>query len=191
MRHDMDSFWIAAAMTWKDAKIILASAFALLVPIKGLLIAVGVIIVIDTIMGIYAASKTGKKITSRRFSSVLSKMLIYQSVVIVAYAMDKLILGEFTALFVDINLLTTKVATLFVIGSELFSIDEKFRIINNGKGTWYQFKRLMGVAKMVRKETKDLDIDTDAIVEKAKKAPTEPIDEPKSQDDGTDMSVIN
>lgn len=172
----MNSFWISAGIVWKDTKLLFAMIFGLLAPIQGLLILVGVFILIDTIMGIWAAKKAGSTITSYKLSAMLSKMFIYQLIVIVAYALDKLILGELTGLFVDINLLITKIATLFVIGNELFSIDEKMRIIRGGKGIWYQFKRLIGVAKLVKRETKDIDIDS--IIDNVK------IDKEETKTDG-------
>lgn len=180
----MNTFWISAGIVWKDTKILIALAIGLLAPIKGLLIAVGIMIVIDTIFGVIAAKKQKKAITSNKLSGILSKMFVYQLIVIVAFALDKLILGEFTGLFVDINLLVTKVATLFIIGNELFSIDEKMRIIREGKGIWYEFKRLVGIAKLVKKETKSLEIDTDELIEKVKPKDTTNDEITTTEDDG-------
>ena len=155
----MNGFWVSAGLIWKDTKVLLALAIGLLAPIKGLLIIIGIFILIDTVLGVLAAKKRKIKITSNRLSSMLSKMLVYQLVVILAFALDKLILGDIVAIFISVPLLITKIAALFVLANEAYSIDEKIRIVRNGKGIWYQFKRLIGTAKLIKKETKDLDIE--------------------------------
>lgn len=154
----MDSMFISTGLMWKNFKFVLLFVFGLLAPIKGILILIGVFIVIDTVLGIMAAKKQKIKITSNRFSAMLSKSLVYQLIVIIAFAIDKLILGDFIALFFegDMTLMTTKVTALFVFVNEGFSIDEKIKILRNGKGAWYHFKKVLGLAKLVKKETKGL-----------------------------------
>jgi hypothetical protein len=139
-----------------NLKTFFLAAIGLLSPIKYLLILVGLFILIDTVVGIWAARKQHIVITSRRLSSVLSKMLVYQGIVILAYALDKLILGGIVSVFIDVPLLVTKIATLIILVNESFSIDEKVRILNKNKGTWFYFKRAVGLAKLVKKQTKDL-----------------------------------
>lgn len=140
-----------------NIKYLFMGAIGLLSPIKYLLILVGIWIFLDTILGVWAAKRQHIVITSRRLSSILSKMLVYQGIVILAYALDSLILGGIVSLFVtSVPLLVTKVATLLILVNESFSIDEKVRILNGNKGTWFYFKRAVGVAKLVKKTTKDL-----------------------------------
>jgi hypothetical protein len=128
----------------------------LLSPIKYILLLVGLSILADTIFGVYAAKKTGKKITSRRLSAFISKMLIYQTVVITMFAIDTLLLGEFLMLFISIPFVATKITALLLIINETISIDEKLRMLNPEKGLWFHFKRLIGIAKLVKKETEGL-----------------------------------
>jgi len=137
-------------------KHLLLGAIGLLSPIKYLLVLVGIWIVLDTILGIWAAKKQNIVITSRRMSAVLSKMLVYQGIVILAYVIDVTILGGIIALFISVPLLITKIATLMVLINESYSIDEKIRLLNENKAIWFYFKRALGVAKVIKKETKDL-----------------------------------
>ena len=71
--------------------------FAFLLPIRGLLICVGFAIVIDTVMGVYKAKKLNgwKSVSSRKLSALISKMFLYEGAIILFYAMDKFIMGEF------------------------------------------------------------------------------------------------
>ena len=150
-------------------KYLFLAAASLLSPIKYLLIIVGVFIVIDTVLGIWNAKHQQIPITSNRLSSVLSKMFVYQGIVILAYAIDVTILGGIVAIFVSVPLLITKIATMMVLINEAYSIDEKIRNLNDGKGTWFYFKRSIGVAKVLKKEYTDFDfkdIDKNPKVEK-------------------------
>lgn len=130
--------------------------FSLLAPIKWMLLLVGLFIFIDTIFGIYTAKKTGKQLTSRKLSKFISKMFVYQTVVILAYAIDKLLLGELILLFVSVPMLITKLAALALVVNETFSIDEKLKMINKEKGLWFYFKQMLGLARLVKKESGDL-----------------------------------
>lgn len=129
---------------------------ALLSPIKYLMILVGVFIVIDTIFGIYTSKKIGVKLTSRKLSRFISKMVVYQSVVILAFAIDKLLIGDLLLLVLSVPLTITKIATLALVINECFSIDEKLRMINSEKGLWFYFKQMIGIAKLIKKETDDI-----------------------------------
>lgn len=131
--------------------------FGLLAPIQPILLLVFVFIFLDTVMGVWASKKLKKQITSRKLSAFISKMLVYGSVVILTYALDKLLLGEFLLMLVSINLLATKVAAIALIIAEVYSIDEK--LVNvKGKGIWHYFKRLIGVAKLIKKEADGLEL---------------------------------
>jgi putative flippase GtrA len=132
-----------------------AMCFGLLAPIQPILLLVFGFIIADTVAGIWCSKKTGIKITSRRLSAFIAKMLVYSAVVILTYGLDKLLLGEFLLHIVSINLLATKVAAMALIFAEVYSIDEKL-IRVTGKGIWHYFKRLIGLAKMIKKEAKDL-----------------------------------
>lgn len=150
----MNHFLIAIQ---SKVKYLFLAAAGLLSPIKFLLVIVGVFILIDTVLGIWNAKKQQIAITSNRLASVLSKMFVYQGIVILAYAIDVSILGGIVAIFVSVPLLITKIATIMVLINEAYSIDEKIRNLNDGKGTWFYFKRSIGVAKVLKKEYTDFD----------------------------------
>ena len=146
----------ALLLTLKSkALLVLGSITGLLAPIQWVLLLVGMFIVLDTCFGIWAAYKTQKKLTSRRFSKFISKMFIYQLVIITVYALDKLLLGEFLLHFINIQLVLTKVTAICLIFAEVFSIDEKLKMVK-GKDLWSYFKRVVGLAKRIKSETEDL-----------------------------------
>lgn len=145
---------------YASLKYLFALAVGLLAPIQGLMVLVGIFIIIDTIMGVIAAKQKKIPITSRRLSRFIGKMFIYQIIIIVAFALDTLILGGLVSLFItSITLVITKIAALMLILNEVFSIDEKIRLMNDGKGIWFHFKRLLGVASRLKKEAGDLGIE--------------------------------
>lgn len=135
--------------------IFLGVCIGLLAPIAPILLLVFVFIIADTVFGIWSSKKLKQPIKSRRLARFISKMLVYGAVVIITYAMDVLLLGEFLLMIVSIKLLATKVAAIALIVNEVFSIDEKLRNVNN-KGIWDYFKRVIGIAKMIKKETDEL-----------------------------------
>ncbi len=63
-----------------------------LAPIHSVLIAVGVLIVLDMITGLLAARKRGEKITSANLKKTVTKAFLYQSSVVVAFLMEQLLL---------------------------------------------------------------------------------------------------
>jgi hypothetical protein len=129
--------------------------FGLLAPIQPILLLVFAFIMADTVAGIWCSKKTGVKITSRRLSAFISKMLVYAAVVILTYGLDVLLLGEFLLHIVSINLLATKVSAIALIFAEVYSIDEKL-IRVTGKGIWHYFKRVIGLAKMIKKQKEEI-----------------------------------
>ena len=138
------------------AALIFGSIFALLAPIQFVLLLVGAFIAADTVFGMYTAKKLGHKLTSRKFSKFISKMLVYQAVIILIYALDVLLLGEFFLMIVSVPLVLTKITSIALIAVEIFSIDEKLKMLKDGQGIWYHFKRLIGIAKLIKKETKEI-----------------------------------
>jgi hypothetical protein len=138
----------------------------LLSPIKWMMALVAIFIIADTIFGIWSARKLGMKLKSRKFARFISKMLVYQCVVITAFALDTLLLGEFFLLFISIPMVVTKLAALALIIAEIFSINEKLTNVNEGQGIWFHFTRLLKIAKFIKKEADELtnDINSEPIV---------------------------
>lgn len=127
--------------------------FAFLLPIRGLLICVGFAIVIDTVMGVYKAKKLNgwKSVSSRKLSALISKMFLYEGAIILFYAMDKFIMGEFIALFIGVPLFLTKILAATLCFIEIKSIDETIKLIT-GKSVWERFRELLARAKEAKEE---------------------------------------
>lgn len=138
------------------AYIFLGAAFGLLLPIQNILLLVGFMIIADTAFGIWCAKKTGKKLTSSKLSAFISKMLVYQLTIISFYAIDKLILGEFLLNYISVPLVVTKFVALCLVANEIMSIDEKVVKVR-GKGLWDMFKKMIGIAKYLKKEKDEFD----------------------------------
>lgn len=62
---------------------------AAIAPIYALLITTGALIVADLILGVWASRKRGIAITSSRLRDTVSKMLIYHSVLVLGFFVEK------------------------------------------------------------------------------------------------------
>lgn len=61
---------------------------SLLAPIHSMIIATGVLIIADMILGIWAAKKRGEKITSAGMRRTISKFFVYQIVLITGFVIE-------------------------------------------------------------------------------------------------------
>lgn len=95
-------------------------------PIQGLVIAVGLIIVLDTFTGIYKSIKLKgwKSVRSRKLSHIVSKLLLYELCLILLYPADVFILNEFFLHLVSIQFFATKLLCIVLIFIEGVSIKE-------------------------------------------------------------------
>lgn len=77
--------------TIKDKLLVplVVAAIGALAPIHSILIVVGVLIMGDMILGIWAAKKRGEKISSARLRDTVSKMFIYHTVLILGFLVEK------------------------------------------------------------------------------------------------------
>lgn len=128
---------------------------AFLLPVKPLLILVGICIFLDTIFGVWKCKKTGVKINSKGLSAIISKMVLYQSAVILFFALEKYILGDFVMIFTSIPLFLTKVIATLLVGIEITSISENIEEAT-GQGIWTRIKILLGRVKIVTSDIKEL-----------------------------------
>lgn len=136
-------------------KALILSIGSFFLPIQSLLLLVGLFILSDTVLGVWAAYKNGEKITSRKLGGIIPKMLLYQLAVVVGYILDVCLLNEFVLMVVGINLLVTKLITMTLIYIELLSINENFEAIT-GKNLFQSFKRLITRAKKIKGDVKEL-----------------------------------
>ncbi|HRO76125.1 MAG TPA: phage holin family protein [Crocinitomicaceae bacterium] len=125
-----------------------------LTPLYPFFILTGFAIVMDTFFGLKVSQKY-KKVSSRKFSRVLYKLLMYNIIIISAYSIDIYLLGSFIGLFSSVELTATKAVVFGVLMVELISIDEKL-IQLNGKGLRFYWQRVMNIIKKVNKERKSL-----------------------------------
>lgn len=120
-------------------------------PIKGLLIAVGIAIALDTIFGIFKAIRIKEEINSRRMSNIVSKFVLYQMSVLLLFAIDKFLLGEFFKIWFQIDNFFTKVVAIILIFIEMTSIKENFEVAFK-VNVWKLLKTTIQRAKYIKNE---------------------------------------
>lgn len=136
-------------------KALLVSILSFFIPIVPLLLLVGLFILSDTILGVWAAKKRGEKITSRKLGNIIPKMLLYQGAVIIGYTLDKLLLEEFIMLVFNIDMMVTKLIAMTLIFIETLSLNENIECIS-GKNIFKAFKQMITRASKLKQEIKDI-----------------------------------
>ena len=134
---------------------LISICFAFFLPISGILIMIGVLISIDTITGIWKANKLGEKITSRKLSSIISKLALYEITVIMFFLIDKFILNDIILTFFSVPFMLTKVTALVLASIEVMSINENYKIVK-GIDLWQSMKLLFARAKEVKEDLNKL-----------------------------------
>jgi len=129
--------------------LMISSILSFFVPVGNILILVGCAIILDTLTGMWKSIKTGQQITSRKLSSVISKMLLYQSTVLLFYMLDVFILNEIVIAFLNVPLLTTKILGLTLVSVEIVSINENYKKVMN-VDLWSSLKNMLSRAKEIK-----------------------------------------
>lgn len=150
----LNSFKSFILLIKKNILIFLQVIASFLIPIKILIYLVGLMIIIDTISGIWKAKKTGEALTSHKLSRAISKMLLYQLALITFFILEKYLLGEFVLIFTAIPYFLTKVVAVFISFVEIVSINENITIIY-GFNFLKEFKNFLFRAKKIKKELED------------------------------------
>jgi len=138
---------------------VIGIVMAFLVPIIPLLLIVGGAILLDTIFGIIKAKKLGDPVTSRKMSKIVSKMVLYESAVVLFFCIEKFVLGDIIGLFTSIPLILTKLVVTTLLFIEGTSINENYQAIS-GVSIWGKFKSLLSRGKELKKDFKELTGDT-------------------------------
>jgi hypothetical protein len=125
-----------------------------IVPIQFVLLAVGMFIFADTIIGVWKAKKLNILITSRRLADVIKKMLIYQLATITFYCVDYAIINDIVHSMISIEYALTKLLALVLISIEAYSIDESFKLAT-GKGLFERMADLIKKYKTVKNRAVD------------------------------------
>ena len=119
----------------------LLTVFTPLVPI---LFSVGFLILADFIVGIYRAKVKNETITSRKMSNTISKMVLYQIMIISLFILETFLLDKILPL--------TKMAAVFIALVEVKSISESVEMIT-GVNIW---KKVVEALRRGTNNTKDL-----------------------------------
>lgn len=128
---------------------ILAVLWTFFLPVSGLFMLVGFCIGLDTITGLWKAKKLKEKISSRKLSGIISKMMLYEITVILFFLIDKFILNAIILKFFSVPLMLTKIVALILISIELMSINENV-IAVKGLNLWEAMRALFARAKIIK-----------------------------------------
>ena len=128
---------------------LISICLAFFMPISGILIMIGVLICIDTFTGIWKANKLEEKITSRKLSSIISKLALYEVTVIMFFLIDQFILNDIILTFFSVPFMLTKVVALVLSSIEVMSINENYKVVK-GIDLWQSMKLLFARAKDIK-----------------------------------------
>lgn len=128
-------------------------------PIAGLAISILLVIGLDTILGIWKCVKNNgwSSFSSRKFSGIVSKTVLYLLSVYLLFPIDYYILNDIvSSLFlVNVKFLATKILVLSLIFIEIKSIDENLKEMNID--IWSNIKKILARAKEVKNEVDELE----------------------------------
>ena len=144
----MQLFILLASIRTSFPKL-LAVLWTFFLPVSGLFILVGFCIGLDTITGLWKARKLKEKISSRKLSGIISKMMLYEVTIILFFLIDKFILNAIMLKFFSVPLMLTKIVSLILISIELMSINENV-IAVKGLNLWEAMRALFARAKIIK-----------------------------------------
>lgn len=107
----------------KSLSILALSLLAFFAPIGHLLATALILVIADTISGIMAAKKLGTPITSAGLKPAITKLFVYEVVILLAYLAQGLVSGGIPVM----NIVTT-----FISSTELLSCCENINTITGG-----------------------------------------------------------
>jgi len=134
---------------------LISICLAFFLPISGILLMIGVLIVIDTVAGIWKAKKIGEKITSRRLSAIISKLALYEVTVIMFFLIDVFILNEIILTFFSVPFMLTKIVALVLASIEVMSINESWKRVKN-IDLWTSLKNLLSRSAEINDDIKKI-----------------------------------
>ncbi len=134
---------------------LISICFAFFLPISGILLMIGVLICIDTFTGIWKAKKLGEKITSRKLSSIISKLALYEVTVIMFFLIDQFILNDIILTFFSVPFMLTKVVALVLASIEVMSINESYKQVYH-LDLWSSLKNLLARSAEIKDDIKKI-----------------------------------
>jgi hypothetical protein len=135
---------------------------AFIAPLQPLMLIITIMVIFDTFVGRWYAKKKGELITSKiTRKGITMKLMIYLSVILLVYLIDRTIINEITKKYIWFDYLFTKFWTGLFVWIEYTSIDEKIRWVK-GEGISEKIKKFIKSIKdmvfsfsEVKKELKD------------------------------------
>jgi len=122
-----------------------------LTPVIPMLLITFLICVIDTITGRKAAVKRGEETTSRKMRlGIVSKLITYFSVIIMAYFTDYFILNEITRNYVWFDYLFTRFWVGVLIYIEWTSINENIKVLRGFSINEKASQLIQGVKQVIK-----------------------------------------
>jgi len=134
---------------------LISICLAFFLPISGILLMIGLLIIFDTVAGIWKAKKIGEKITSRRLSAIISKLALYEVTVIMFFLIDVFILNDIILTFFSVPFMLTKVVALVLASIEVMSINESWKRVKQ-VDLWQSAKALFARAKEIKDDINKL-----------------------------------
>jgi phage-related holin len=131
------------------------SLFAILAPVKPMVLMAIFTIILDMAFGIWRSIKKSgwASIRSRRLSNTISKSLLYSGAIVFIFLLEKFILADLLAYFISVDLLLTKAFTAFCVFTELKSINENYHSVT-GINVWEKFMQFVKRSKEQVEELK-------------------------------------
>lgn len=129
---------------------LLISLLTVLAPIKAFIIIIGLFVLSDTALAIYATINLNgiKSFRSNKLFNIVIKTFFYMGAILLAFLVDKYI---FDGSILGVKLLMAKAMTLLFCYIELKSIDETSIKLGN-KSIWVHFKELFAKGKELKKD---------------------------------------
>lgn len=134
---------------------LLTICFSFFLPVSGILGLLFALILSDTATGIWKAKHLKQEITSRKFSQIVSKLLLYELCVILFYLIDYFILNDIVLTVFSVPLMLTKVLALILASIEIMSIAENWKAVK-GVDLWQSAKLLFTRAIDLKKDINKL-----------------------------------
>ena len=131
------------------------SLFAVLAPVKPMVLMAVATIILDMGFGIWRSVKKNgwASIRSRRLSNTISKSLLYSGAIVFIFLLEKFVLSDLLAYFISVDLLLTKAFTAFCVFTEIKSINENYFSVT-GINVWEKFMQFVKRSKEQVEELK-------------------------------------
>ena len=131
------------------------SIFAVLAPVKPMVLMAVATIILDMCFGIWRSVKKNgwAYIRSRRLSNTISKSLLYSGAIVFIFLLEKFVLSDLLGYFIRVDLLMTKAFTAFCVFTEMKSINENYFSVT-GVNVWEKFMQFVKRSKEQVEELK-------------------------------------